>query len=72
MIVGESGAAAASYMAASQAILFLLIVSAYGVFASKVNRIRLVSWATLFFVSHLFVFFLIGNAGYRIGIPFYL
>ena len=72
LIVSQSGAAAASYMAAGQAILLLLVVPAYGAFASKVNRIRLVSWATLFFVSHLVVFFLIGSAGYRIAIPFYL
>ena len=72
LILGESGAAAASYVAAGQAALLLLFVPAYGAFATKVNRIRLVSWSTLFFVSHLFVFFLFGSAGYRIGIPFYL
>ena len=72
LILGESGAAAASYAAAGQAVLLLLVVPAYGAFATKVNRIRLVSWATLFFVSHLFVFFLLGSAGYRIGIAFYL
>ena len=72
LILGESGAATASYAAAGQAVLLLLVVPAYGAFATKVNRIRLVSWATLFFVSHLFVFFLLGSAGYRIGIAFYL
>ena len=72
LIISESGAAAASYVAAGQALVLLLVVPAYGVFATKVSRIRLVSWATLFFVSHLVVFFLIGSAGYRIGIPFYL
>ena len=52
--------------------LLLFVVPAYGMLASKVNRIRLVSWATLFFVSHLVIFFFVGNAGYRIGIAFYL
>jgi AAA family ATP:ADP antiporter len=37
-----------------------------------VDRIRLVSWATLFFVSHLGVFYLVGSAGFRIGIAFFL
>jgi AAA family ATP:ADP antiporter len=72
LILDESGAAAASYSAAGQALLLLLVVPAYGYLAAKVNRIRLVSWATLFFVSHLVIFFLLGSAGYRIGIPFYL
>lgn len=72
LILDESGAAAASYSAAGQALLLLLVVPAYGFLAAKVNRIRLVSGATLFFVSHLIIFFLLGSAGYRIGIPFYL
>ena len=72
LILDESGAAAASYSAAGQALLLLLVVPAYGYLAAKVNRIRLVSGATLFFVSHLVLFFLLGSAGYRIGIPFYL
>ncbi len=72
LILAESGAVAASYAAAGQALLLLLVVPAYGILASKVDRIRLVSWATLFFVSHLVVFYLVGSAGFRIGIAFYL
>ena len=72
LILAESGAVAASYAAAGQALLLLLVVPAYGILASRVDRIRLVSWATLFFVSHLVVFFLVGSAGFRIGIVFYL
>ena len=72
LILAQSGAEVASYSAAGQAVLLLLFVPAYGAFASKVNRIRLVSWATLFFVSHLVIFFFLGNAGYRIGIAYYL
>ncbi|RPH74682.1 MAG: hypothetical protein EHM80_17530, partial [Nitrospiraceae bacterium] len=72
LILAESGAEVASYSAAGQAVLLLLVVPAYGAFASKVNRIRLVSWATLFFVSHLAIFFALGNAGYRVGIAYYL
>ncbi len=63
LILAESGAEIASYSAAGQAVLLLFVVPAYGMFASKVNRIRLVSWATLFFVSHLVIFFFLGNAG---------
>ena len=72
LIVTQSGAEATSYWTAGQAVLLLLVVPAYGILASKVNRIRLVSLATLFFVSHLFVFFALGNAGYQIDVAFYL
>ena len=72
VILAESGAEVASYSSAGQALLLLLVVPAYGAFASKVNRIRLVTWATLFFVSHLGIFFLLGSAGFRVGIAFYL
>ena len=72
VILAESGAEVASYSSAGQALLLLLVVPAYGAFASRVNRIRLVTWATLFFVSHLGIFFLLGSAGFRVGIAFYL
>lgn len=72
LILAESGAEVASYSSAGQALLLLLVVPAYSAFAARTNRIQLVTWATLFFVSHLGVFFLLGNAGLRIGIPFYL
>ena len=57
------------------AALFLFIVPAYGAFASKVNRIRLINWVTVFFVSNLVMFFLLGRAGLEgaaLGISFYL
>lgn len=72
LILSESGAEVASYSSAGQALLLLLFVPAYSAFAARTNRIQLVTWATLFFVSHLGVFFLLGNAGYHVGIPFYL
>ena len=72
VILAESGAEVASYSSAGQAVLLLLVVPAYGAFASRVNRIRLVTWATLFFISHLAIFFVFGNAGFRVGIAFYL
>lgn len=72
LILAESGAEVASYSSAGQALLMLLFVPAYSAFAARTNRIQLVTWATLFFISHLGVFFTLGNAGYRIGIPFYL
>ncbi len=62
----------ASYAAAGQALLLLAFVPAYGAFAARVNRVWLISGVTLFFASHLLIFYVLGTAGVRIGIAFYL
>jgi AAA family ATP:ADP antiporter len=72
LILSEGGAAVKSYSAAGQAFLLLFLVPAFAAFASRVNRIRLVRWVTLFFVAHLGLFFLIGKSGTRIGIVYFL
>ena len=53
-ILTEGGAAVKSYSSAGQALL-LGLVPAYGAFASRVNRVRLVRWVTLFFASNVAV-----------------
>jgi len=72
LILSESGAEVKSYSAAGQAALLLVVVPLYGAFASRVNRLRLVCGVTLFFASHLAVFYALGSAGIRVGIPFFL
>jgi AAA family ATP:ADP antiporter len=72
LILSESGAVVASYAAAGQALLLLGFVPAYGAFASRVNRVWLISGVTLFFASHLLVFYALGSAGVRIGLAFFL
>ncbi len=52
-ILSEGGAEVKSYSSAGQALLLLLIVPAYSAFASRVNRMQLVQWVTLFFASNL-------------------
>ena len=49
-ILSEGGAEVKSYSSAGQALLLLVLVPAYGAFASRVNRVQLVQWVTLFFV----------------------
>ncbi len=71
-ILSEGGAEVKSYSSAGQAILLLFLVPAYGVFASRVNRIQLVQWVTLFFVSHLALFLIALGAGLHIGIVYFL
>jgi AAA family ATP:ADP antiporter len=72
LILSESGAVIASYAAAGQALLLLVFVPAYGAFAARVNRVWLISCVTLFFASHLLIFYALGMAGVRIGLAFYL
>jgi len=71
-ILSQGGAEVKSYSSAGQALLLLILVPAYGAFASKVNRERLVTWVTLFFVANLALFALASQAGLRIGIAYFL
>jgi AAA family ATP:ADP antiporter len=71
-ILAEGGAEVKSYSSAGQAILLLGLVPAYGAFASRVNRLQLVQWVTLFFVSNLLLFVFAVSAGLHIGIVYFL
>ena len=62
LILTQGGAAIKAYSSAGQAMLLLALVPAFGAFASRVNRIRLVRGVTLFFVSNLALFFVLGRA----------
>ncbi len=72
LILEEAGAVAASYSAAGQAVLMLGFVPVYSAFASRVNRVWLITGVTLFFASHLLIFAALGSAGVRISVAFYL
>ncbi len=72
LILSEGGASVKAYSSAGQAILLLGLVPAFGAFASRVNRIRLVRWVTLFFVSNIVVFWAAGRLGLSIGVPYFL
>jgi AAA family ATP:ADP antiporter len=72
LILSESGAVAASYASAGMALALFVFVPAYGVIASRVNRVWLISGVTLFFASHLIIFYVLGTAGMRIGVAFYI
>ena len=72
LILSEGGAEIKSYAAAGQALMLLAFVPAYGALASRVNRVTLISGVSVFFASHLVVFYLLGAAGMQIGIAFFL
>jgi ATP:ADP antiporter, AAA family len=71
-ILSEGGAAVKSYSSAGQALLLLILVPAYGAFASRVNRAQLIQWVTLFFVANLGLFVLALSAGLRVGIVYFI
>ena len=71
-ILGEGGAEVKSYSSAGQALLLLVLVPAYGAFASRVNRTQLVQWVTLFFASNLGLFLMALSAGWHVGVPYFL
>jgi AAA family ATP:ADP antiporter len=71
-ILSEGGAEVKSYSSAGQALVLLVLVPAYSALASRVNRIQLIQWVTLFFASNLVLFLLALGAGFRIGIVYFL
>ncbi len=71
-ILSEGGAEVKSYSSAGQALLLLILVPAYGAFASRVNRVQLVQWVTLFFVANLVLFLVALEAGLQVGIVYFL
>jgi AAA family ATP:ADP antiporter len=72
LILTEGSAEIKSYSSAGQALLLLALVPMYGAFASRVNRVRLVTSVTLFFAAHLALFVAALAAGMRVGIVFFL
>jgi len=71
-ILAQGGAELKTYSAAGQAALLLVLVPAFAALAARVNRLQLVRWVVLFFVSNLAIFFVLGRAGVRLGVPFFL
>lgn len=73
LILGGAGAEVKSYSSAAQAVLLLILVPAYGRLGSKVSRIALITWVSLFFISNLVVFYAFGLSGVQgLGVPFFL
>jgi len=72
LILGESGAETEAYTSAGLALITLFLVPAYGAFASHVVRVKLISWVTLFFTSHLAIFAMLARSGVRIGVAYFL
>ena len=72
LILSESGAEVKSYSSATQALLFLVIVPAYGAFASRVNRIRLIRGSRCYLPRILLSFMRFGEGGCAEGVVFFI
>jgi AAA family ATP:ADP antiporter len=72
LILTEGGAELASYSAAAQAVLLMIVVPFYGWLGTRVVRIRLISMMMVFFSVTLVGFYLGGQAGLREGVAFYI
>ena len=73
LILGGESAEVKSYASAVMAVLLLVIVPAYGKFASRVNRMRLITVVSGIFVSNLVLFYALGRMGVpHIGIAFFI
>ncbi|MEO7096422.1 MAG: Npt1/Npt2 family nucleotide transporter, partial [Polyangiales bacterium] len=69
-VFGLKGAELKIYASGAMAVLLMGLIPAYSALANKVSRLRLINYSyTGVFVS-LAVFFVLGNAGVPIGLPF--
>lgn len=72
LILTEGNPELRSYAVGVQAVLLILIIPAYGVLIRHVNPSRVYQRINAFFVMNLFVFFLLGQAGYKFGFVFFV
>jgi ATP:ADP antiporter, AAA family len=72
LILTEGGAEFRSYAVAVQAVLLILIVPAYSAWVRRLDPRRIYVFVNVFFVSHLLLFFLAGQAGWRFGFAFFV
>jgi ATP:ADP antiporter, AAA family len=66
------GAEVKSYAAAAIAGLLIVLVPIYSALASRVSRVRLINFVTLFFIACLMAFFALSRMGVPVGVPFFI
>lgn len=72
LILIEWGAETKLYAEAAQAVILVGVVRAYEAIARRVDRLRLIAFVYLFFVSNMIVFALLARAGVHVGLAFFL
>lgn len=68
----EGGAELKSYASLGQSILLIPAMWVYDRLAGRLGRMALSFWVTIFFIGCLVVFFVLGEAGTPLGLPFFL
>ncbi len=71
LILSEGGAEIKAYSSVAQSILLVPATLGYSALASRVGRMALSTWVTIFFSGCLVVFWFLGSTGVPIGIPFF-
>ncbi len=71
LILSEGGAEIKAYSSIAQSILLVPATLGYSALASRVGRMALSTWVTIFFCGCLVIFWALGAAGIPIGIPFF-
>ena len=71
-LVLRAGAEVKSYAGVGQALIAIVVIQVYSAFAAKVDRLRLVSGALVFFLTNLVAFAALTGLDFPIGVPFYL
>jgi AAA family ATP:ADP antiporter len=66
------GAEVKSYAAAAIAALLIILVPMYSALASRVSRVRLINFVTLFFIACLIAFFALSRSGVPVGVAFFI
>jgi len=72
LILLGGGAEVKSYASVGQSISLIFVANFYGWLAARVNRITLITCVTLFFITNLVIFWLLGVRGVPLGVPFFL
>jgi AAA family ATP:ADP antiporter len=73
LILGGESAEIKSYASAVMAVLLVFLVPAYGKFASRVDRMRLITVVSAIFVVNLVLFYALGRVGVpHLGIAFFI
>ncbi len=72
LILISGGAEVKSYAAAGHVLLLLLIIPIYDSIAARVNRIKLINYVNLFFISNLILFYVVAQFYVTIGVVFFL
>jgi ATP:ADP antiporter, AAA family len=72
ILAAPGGAEVKSYAAAAMAGLLIILVPMYSALASRVSRVRLINFVTLFFIACLLAFFILSGTGVPIGVAFFI